>query len=38
MNNFAWSLAEIENMIPFEREIFLFMLIDKLEKEKKNKS
>jgi hypothetical protein len=35
MNDFHWSLAEIEHMIPFERELYLLMLAEKLDKEKK---
>jgi hypothetical protein len=30
-----YSLAEIENMIPFEREVYVAMLIQYLEEEKK---
>jgi len=29
-----YSLAEIENMIPFEREVYVAMLIQYLEEEK----
>ena len=34
MHNFQYSLSEIENMIPYEREIYTLMLIEHLEKEK----
>lgn len=30
-----WSLTEIEDMIPFEREVYVSMLIQYLEEEKK---
>jgi hypothetical protein len=30
-----YSLAELEEMIPFEREVYVFMLIQYLEEEKK---
>jgi hypothetical protein len=30
-----WSLTEIEDMIPFEREVYVAMLIQYLEEEKK---
>jgi hypothetical protein len=29
-----WSLTEIEDMIPFEREVYVAMLIQYLEEEK----
>jgi len=29
-----YSLAELEEMIPFEREVYVFMLIQYLEEEK----
>ena len=28
-----WSLTELENMIPFERQIYVDMLMDHVEKE-----
>lgn len=31
MNNFNYSLAEVETMIPWEREIYLTMLIDDIQ-------
>lgn len=34
LHDFHYSLDELESMIPFEREIYTMMLIDKLEKEK----
>lgn len=30
-----YSLADIENMIPFEREIYIALLVQHLEEEKK---
>jgi hypothetical protein len=33
MQHHKYSLTEIENMIPWEREIYVSMLIDHLEKE-----
>ena len=35
MQYHKYSLAEIEDMIPFEREIYVAMLINYLEEEKK---
>lgn len=29
-----WSLTELENQIPFEREVYVAMLLQHLEKEK----
>lgn len=34
MQYHKYSLAEIENMIPFERDIYVTMLIQYLEEEK----
>jgi hypothetical protein len=34
MQYHKYSLAEIENMIPFEREVYVAMLIQYLEEEK----
>ena len=34
MQYHKYSLAEIENMIPFEREIYVHMLVQFLEEEK----
>lgn len=34
MQYHKYSLAEIENMIPFEREVYIAMLIQYLEEEK----
>ncbi len=33
--DFNMSLSEIENMIPFEREIFVYMILNRVEEEKK---
>ena len=35
MQYHKYSLAELENMIPFERDVYVFMLIEFLEEEKK---
>jgi len=37
LNNFNYSLDEIESMLPWEREIYLTMLIDDI-KEKTERS
>jgi hypothetical protein len=34
MQYHKYGLAEIENMIPFEREIYISMLVQHLEEEK----
>tara|TARA_B100001250_G_C19816968_1_gene799054 strand:+ start:6238 stop:6420 length:183 start_codon:yes stop_codon:yes gene_type:complete len=34
MHYHKWSLSEIENMIPFERDIYMKYLMNALEKEK----
>lgn len=34
MQYHKYSLAEIENMIPFEREVYIAMLVQFLEEEK----
>lgn len=36
--HFGYSLAELENMIPFEYEIYLLMLLEQLEKEKEKEN
>jgi len=33
MNNFNYSLGELEEMIPWEREIYLTMLIDHVKEQ-----
>jgi hypothetical protein len=35
MQYHKYSLAELDDMIPFEREVYVFMLIQYLEEEKK---
>jgi hypothetical protein len=35
MQYHKYSLTELEEMIPFEREVYVFMLIEYLEEEKK---
>ena len=37
MQHHGYSLAEIENMIPFEREVYVGMLVQWLEEEKRNR-
>ena len=32
-----WSLTELENMMPWEREIYIGLLINYLEEEKKRR-
>ena len=32
-----YELSDLENMIPFEREVYVAMLVQHLEEEKKNK-
>lgn len=34
MQNHHYSLSEVENMIPWEREIYLFMLQDDLKRQR----
>ncbi len=34
MQNHKYSLQDLENMIPWEREIYLNMLIDELKQQK----
>tara|TARA_B100000965_G_scaffold374412_1_gene365680 strand:- start:280 stop:462 length:183 start_codon:yes stop_codon:yes gene_type:complete len=34
MHYHKWSLSEIENMIPFERDIYMKYLLNALEKER----
>ena len=33
-----WSLTEIENMMPWEREVYVGLLIEHIEEEKKEQS
>ncbi len=35
MQYHKYSLGDIENMIPFEREVYVYMLVQYLEEEKK---
>lgn len=35
MQHHKYSLVELENMIPFEREVYTHMLVQFLEEEKK---
>ena len=34
MHHYKYSLTEIENMIPFEREVYCEMIREELEKQK----
>jgi hypothetical protein len=38
MHNFGYDVQAMENMIPFEREIYTLMLIDQLAKEQEQKN
>jgi len=38
MQHHNYSLTEIENMLPWERDIYVGMLIDYLEKKKQRES
>lgn len=38
MHNFGYDVQSMENMIPFEREIYTLMLIDQLAKEQEQKN
>ena len=33
-----WSLTELENMMPWEREVYIGLLIEHLEEEKKEQA
>ena len=35
MQHHKYSLAELDNMIPFEREIYVYMLVEYLEEERR---
>ena len=35
MHNFKWSLTEFENMLPWERDIYISKLEKQLEEEKR---
>ena len=35
MHNFKWSMSDIENMMPWERDIYLIKLEQQLKEEKK---
>ena len=37
MQNYNYSLTELENMIPWEREIYLSLLNDWVDKENENR-
>lgn len=34
MQNFQYSLTELENMMPWEREIYIHLLVEHLKEEK----
>mgnify|MGYP000297422888 FL=1 len=34
MTHWHWSLTEIENMLPFEREIYIALLLNHIKEEK----
>lgn len=35
ITHFNWSLTELENMIPWEREVYVSLLLQHLEEERK---
>ena len=35
MHNYHWSITELENMLPWERDIFLIKLEEQLKEEKR---
>ena len=35
IQHYNWSLTELENMMPWEREVYVGLLIEHLEEEKK---
>ena len=35
IHNFKWNLSDIENMVPWERDIYLIKLEQQLKEEKK---
>ena len=37
MHNFKWSLSEFENMLPWERDIYITKLEKQLEEEKQER-
>jgi hypothetical protein len=36
MHEFKYSLTELENMLPWEREIYIALLMNKLEENKRD--
>ena len=38
MQNHSWSLFELESMIPWEREVYVGLLIEHLEEQKKEEA
>ncbi len=37
MTHWNWSLTEIENMLPFEREIYVALLLNHIKEEKQKR-
>lgn len=37
-NHFKYSVQDIEDMMPFERDLYVDMLLDFIEKQKENKT
>ena len=35
MHNFKWSMSDVENMLPWERDIYLMKLEQQLKEEKR---
>ena len=38
MQHHNWSLTELDNMMPWEREVYIGLLIEHLEEEKKEQA
>jgi len=38
IHHYKWSLFELENMMPWEREIYVGLLIEHLEEQKKEEA
>jgi hypothetical protein len=38
LQHHKWSLFELENMMPWEREVYVALLIEHLEEEKKEQA
>ena len=38
IQNHGWSLTELENMMPWDREVYVGLLIEHLEEEKREEA